>query len=268
MLKQTFKVFALSSLVVAFFSCDNSPKEETNNPPVKNDSTEIAVADSSPVVLEGITVIVHEHKFNDIPVTSHGKKLVENTSPTTIPSDGTKEKTSTELNDKPAALASNDSISHSSYDVHTLKQINAALLMAEYEANMEKYTVEEAIVPLEETQTIVAYNKKNEEEATLQIISVPGSEEIQQIIFTDKKHKDVYDVQAGMSGKEVKKLRKELKHMEHKGDHYLYDDQSNIMYLMHAENGYGDEINGVEIDQMEVAAIIWKDKTHHNKEEK
>ena len=260
MFKQTFNTFVTNCLVVAFFGCNNSLKKETNNPPVKNDSTEIAVTDSSPVVLEGITIVVHEHQFNNIPVTSHGKKLVENTSPTTIPSDGTKEKTTT-------GLVTPDSSSYLDYNVHTLKQINASLLMAEYEAKMEKYTVEEALIPLEETQTIVAYNKKNEEEATLQIISVPGSEEIQQIIFTDKKHKDVYNVQAGMNGKEVKKLRKELKHMEHKGNHYLYDDQSNIMYLMHAENGYGDEINGVEIDQMEVAAIIWKDKKHHKKEE-
>jgi hypothetical protein len=57
-------------------------------------------------------------------------------------------------------------------------------------------------------------------------------------------------VQAGMSGKEVKKLRKELKHMVKNGQIFLYDDQSNIMYLLDAKD-QGNEVTEEQIDTME-----------------
>ena len=75
----------------------------------------------------------------------------------------------------------------------------------------------------------------------------------------------MYDVKAGMSGKEVKRLRREIKHMIKKGQVFLYDDQSNIMYLMDAKNMAGDEITAVDVESMDVQAVIWKDKKHHKK---
>ena len=54
-----------------------------------------------------------------------------------------------------------------------------------------------------------------------------------------------------MSGKEVKKLRKELKHMVKNGQIFLYDDQSNIMYLLDAKDQKGNEVTEEQIDTME-----------------
>ena len=66
-----------------------------------------------------------------------------------------------------------------------------------------------------------------------------------------------------MSGKDVKKLRREMKHMLKHGKVFLYDDQSNVMYLMDAKDYAGDEVAVAEVENMEVSAIIWKDKKHH-----
>ena len=63
--------------------------------------------------------------------------------------------------------------------------------------------------------------------------------------------------------RKVKQLRKELKHMEHHGKIFLYDENSNLMYLMDAKDFEGDEIKVEDVESMEVEAIIWKDKKHH-----
>jgi hypothetical protein len=109
---------------------------------------------------------------------------------------------------------------------------------------------------------LIAYNKKDKQEAVLQVVSDENGE-IEYIAFSDKHHKDIYDVQAGMTAKEAKMLRKELKHMKHKGNHYLYDDQSNIMYLLDVQDSEGNEDISAEVDQYEISAIVWKDKKHH-----
>ena len=51
--------------------------------------------------------------------------------------------------------------------------------------------------------------------------------------------------------------------MEHHGKIFLYDDQSNVMYLMDTEGFEGDKITAADVESMEVQAIIWKDKKHH-----
>jgi len=87
-----------------------------------------------------------------------------------------------------------------------------------------------------------------------------------QVIFTDKKCAGVkYTAPAGGVVKAVQ-LRKEMKHMVKKGQVFLYDDQSNVMYLMHAENGLGEEVTVADVESMEVQSIIWKDKKHHKKD--
>ena len=138
------------------------------------------------------------------------------------------------------------------------EDLDSALETQDYVADKE-IEVTEAIIPLDETETLVSYNKKGEPKAGLQVVSSLEDGEIQQIIFMDKRHKDVYNVQAGMSAKEVKKLRKKVKHMIKYGKVFLYDDSSNIMYLMDAKDMQGDEITEAEIDNMDVQAIIWKD---------
>ena len=144
----------------------------------------------------------------------------------------------------------------------------SAMVLQKMKKTAEDYLgqeVTEAVIPIDETQTVVAYNKKGKPEAAFQVVSSGPNNEVEQIIFMDKKHTDVYDVKAGMSGKEVKRLRRELKHMVKKGQVFLYDDQSNIMYLMDAKNMAGDEITAVDVESMDVQAVIWKDKKHHKK---
>lgn len=152
------------------------------------------------------------------------------------------------------------------YEIAQMEAFEEALIEAEYEALANTWVETDLVIPLDETETVVAYNKKGEETAAVQVVSDAATGEVKQITFMDKKHTDVYDVEAGMSGKEVKKLRRELKHMEKKGQVFLYDDQSNIMYLMDAENMVGDEITAADIETMEVTAIVWKDKKHHKKD--
>ena len=112
---------------------------------------------------------------------------------------------------------------------------------------------------------MVSYAKKGKNDAALQVVTNLQTGEVEQITFLDKNHKDVYDVQAGLTGKELRKLRREVKHMVKKGQVFLYDDQSNIMYLMDAQNMVGDEVTEADIESMEVSAIIWKDKKKHHK---
>ena len=51
--------------------------------------------------------------------------------------------------------------------------------------------------------------------------------------------------------------------MVKKGQVFLYNEESNIMYLMDARNMVGDEITVADVESMEVSAIVWKDKKHH-----
>jgi hypothetical protein len=149
-------------------------------------------------------------------------------------------------------------------DVITMEAIDLALAEEEYIAETT-FDVTETVIPLDETQTVVSYGKKGEPQAAFQVTSDPNTGEVEQVVFVNKKHKDVYNVQAGMSGKEVKKLRKELKHMVKKGQVFLYDDNSNIMYLMDAENMVGDEVTASDVENMDVQAVVWKHKKHHKK---
>ena len=154
------------------------------------------------------------------------------------------------------------------YEVITIEALNEALAEEEYEEMESTYVVEEMEIPLEEDQTLISYGKKGDAQAVLHVVSTGPNNEIQQIIFSNKNHTDEYNVQAGMTGKEVRKLRREVKHMVHKGQVFLYDDDSNIMYLMDAQNMVGDEITDGDIESMEVMAVIWKDKKHHKKHHK
>lgn len=177
--------------------------------------------------------VIHEHKIDEIPLT---KVPVE-----------------------PTAAAEDMDYEPPHHD-----DIYAVLVEYDYEP-VEEVQVTEAVIPLDETQTLIAYSKKDQQKAVLQVVTGPDGE-VQTVMFADKNHRDIYDVQAGMTAKEAKQLRKDLKHMKHKGHHYLYDDQSNIMYLLDVQDSQGNEITEAEIDQAEVSTIIWKHKKHHPKD--
>jgi hypothetical protein len=231
------------ALILISASCGN----------LKNDSTteEAASEEVAVAVIEEVWII-DEHHYNDMPLTSKAEDKA--------PEESARKE---EMEATAAEETVADAMLEQDYEIATKASLEADLMEKEYEALESTVVVTEAIIPLEETQTLVSYAKKDKNDAAIQVISNLQTGEIEQIIFVDEKHQDVYDVEAGLKGKEVKKLRKEIKHMVKKGQVFLYDDQSNIMYLMDAQNIVGDEVTTAEVETMEVQTIIWKDKKHH-----
>lgn len=122
----------------------------------------------------------------------------------------------------------------------------------------------EVVIPLSESQTLTAFNKKEKFAGQVNIVSSSATGEIDHITFTGKHHVDEYNVSAGLTGHEARKLRRELKHMAHNGQVYLYEEQSNVLYLMDSKNlTTGEEVTAAEVDTMTISAVIWKDSKHH-----
>ncbi len=115
--------------------------------------------------------------------------------------------------------------------------------------------------PINSTQTITSYEKNGTE--VLKVVSDPTDPDIvDYIIFTDKKgNVDFYGVSFGLSTKEAKELRKELKHFVKKGKVFLYTDDSNILYELDGLASDGKAVTEDYIDSLHVSSIIWKDKT-------
>ncbi|MGB5171702.1 hypothetical protein [Eudoraea sp.] len=226
------KIYIGTLLMSAIFmvSCKNEKKETKIE-------EEVIVEEPVVEIVEVDYLVVDEHHFDDVPMTSHGKNIIEGNVEASEPApDNVKAHTSAELHEE--------------------------LIINEYVPIEIKVT--EAIIPLEETQTIVAYNKKDEQVGVLQVVTDENGD-ISKIAFADRNHKDKYDVKNGMTAKEAKQLRRRLKHVQKKSNHYLYDDQSNIMYLLDIQDSEGDEITEAVIDQSEVRAIIWEDKSKSSK---
>ena len=259
-IKEQVKVLGyvlLGVLLITGYSCNSSNEEKSEKPIVE----EVILEED--VIVEEDVWVIDEHHINNVPVTSHGKDLNEKRNA----------ELSADLKADAAAIAEEAEVEEMEeeevieaieYEIMTAEEMELVLAEEEYEA-MNTVEVTEVIIPLEETQTVISYGKKGEAEAEFQVVTDLSTGEVEHIVFTDKKHHDVYDVKAGMTGKEVKKLRKELKHMKKNGQYYLYDDQSNVMYLMSAVDEYGDEVTEAEIETMEVQAVVWKDKKHHKK---
>lgn len=277
-----FSILLSGIFFLLLTGCNNSQPEKSE------DSAETVVEVEE-------TWIIDEHQYGDIPITSKAAVEEPTEAVKTTPSakatdrkeaDQTKAvTTTTEEQDKTidqeateeqeemlqTEMAEAEAIEEvvemeqEAYAIATLEALEEDLLEQEYEALASTVAVTEVAIPLEETQTVVSYNKKGNAKAAFQVVSNAETGEVEQIVFVDKRHRDVYDVTSGMSGKEVKRLRKELKHMVEKGKVFLYDDQSNIMYLMDAQNMVGDEITAADVESMEVQAIVWKDKKHHKK---
>lgn len=201
----------------------------------------VEVVEEEMVAVEPVVWIIDEYHLNEIPITDH---------PTAQP------------RKKEAAVDAAPPVSLD--DPYTVKSTdNFVVAVAEvYEVDNPVVAVTEAAIPLEETQTISSFNAKGKDMGAVQIVSNGATGEIDHIIFQDKNHKDYYDVQAGMSGKEARHLRKELKHMYHKGKVFFYTDDSNIMYLTDIQYADGEEITEADLDESVVTAIVWKDKKH------
>lgn len=113
---------------------------------------------------------------------------------------------------------------------------------------------------LSSTQTVTAFERRGEEH--LVMVSQPGNPDaIDYIEFADRKdHVDIYGVSAGMTAREARHLRRDMRHFERKGKIFLYSEDSNIMYRLDGVTSEGQNITEEEIDNMMVSAVIWKDK--------
>lgn len=249
-LKKINSTIILGTILLFMVACSQSE----NNTKKQDEGVVEEVIVEEDVIIEEDVWLIDEHQINDVAITNHPSTKKSNAQASSI---ANAEETVKSAEDAEVE----EELQELEYDIATMEAMDLALAEAEYEA---KNTIEvtEVIMPLDEVQTVVSYGKKGEPLAEFQVISGPDGE-VEQILFMDKKHQDVYNVQAGMTGKEVKKLRKELKHMVKKGQVFLYDDKSNIMYLMDVKNMEGDEVIIEDIETMEVQAVIWKDKKHH-----
>jgi hypothetical protein len=247
------------------YSCTSSENGAKEEPVVEE-----VILEEEPVVEEVVVEedvwVIDEHHINAVPVTSHGKKINEKKN-AEVAANLRAEANEIAEEAEVEEMEEEEIVEAIEYEILTAEEMELALAEEEYEA-MNTVEVTEMAIPLEETQTVTSYGKKGQPEAEFQVVTNSSTGEVEHIVFTDKKHRDVYDVQAGMTGKEVKKLRKELKHMEKNGQHFLYDDQSNVMYLMTATDEMGDEVTDADIETMEVQAVVWKDKKHHQKRNK
>jgi hypothetical protein len=227
-MKKTTITFLIAA--AAFWTCKPAEKEVESIEMVEE------------IVLVEHVWVIDEHHLNETPITNH---------PTAKP----RKKTTTveaapeiPLDDVPyKSLVASDFI---------------ASISQTHEIENPIVEISEVVIPLDETQTVASFNKKGNSTGSVQVVSNAETGEIDHIIFQDKNHKDYYDVQAGMSGKEVRKLRKEMKHMAHKGQVFFYSDDSNIMYLTDIKYADGEEIVEADVDESLVTAVIWKEKSH------
>lgn len=210
--------------------------------------------------------IVSEHHVNDVAVTSRvneeseGNISSESEANTDASEDDGIEVRERTTLDRQAEL-------DEKYEVTTHEELKTSLTEADYIA-MNEITLTQTVIPLGDSHSIVSYSNNGKAKDTLHVV-INGEGEIEHIIFTHKHHKDEYEVENGMTAKEVKELRKDVKHMVKHGKVFLYADNSNIMYVLEAKNAMGDEAVAVdvdelayegEIDEMTVQAIVWKDK--------
>lgn len=118
-----------------------------------------------------------------------------------------------------------------------------------------------AVAPIAEVDNtlLVAYEKKGVE--VLQVsVDAADPEQVLHVVFMSKDHMDEYDVRPGMKGAEARKLRRELKHMVHKGQVFLYAEDSNITYRMAVTDGTKVAYTDAEVDELGVEAIVWRNK--------
>lgn len=240
-----------SAVAIALLStvgCGPSAESENtdNQEPVVEETTEVEVVEEEPAVYWVVT----ETMINEIPVVTEPTLEVKSAEKSAAkPADKPAEKPAM----KPAAKP----VTH--------EALKTSFVNSGYEPQPVEIT--EAIVPLDETQTLVSYNNKGKYQDAVQVVS-DGDGNVNQIVFAHKKHKDVYNVENGMTAKQVKELRKDMKHMVKHGKAFLYNDSSNVMYMLDIQDAEGNELTDVQVENSSVSAIIWKDKKHHKKEEK
>lgn len=239
-------VFALiGTLVILFGACNNKSKKQKEE--AKNDVVAQEACKSKPVK----EVFVTEEWVYTVPVITPSKTEPVKTQPAN-PSGTTGD-----------TRKDNNVANGSSYIKIGTKDLDNSLSVN----NIQQTKKEEAVScfcfdseTLNTTKIITSYSKNGKE--TMKVVSNPTNPDvIDYIVFTDKNdNTDVYGVNVGLTGKEARHLRRDIKHFEKKGKVFLFQEDSNIVYEMDCVTAEGKPITETEIDNARVTAIIWKDK--------
>jgi hypothetical protein len=222
-------IIAISGIAVVFFgACKNTAKESTQTV-----QQEMEVIEPDP---DYVPIVATEELIYDIPIMPVSERTVskdETKSTVTTP----KQKMTTKNLEKELAKS----------DIVPVKKIDTSFFCFKEDK-------------LNTVKTVTSYQKHGEE--MLKIVSDPSNPEVvDYIVFTDKKdNTDVYGVNVGLSGKEARHLRHDLKHFIRKGKVFLYTEDSNILYELDGVTSAGKTVTEQDVDNMHVASVIWKDK--------
>ena len=142
-------------LIIIAVACDQKSKKEA----VQEEPSEV-------LVVEEVDVwVIDEHQINDVPLTSKAEKAEEAAK---------EEQEAEELEEE---IEAEEMIEEEAYEIYTMEAINATLEEQAYEAS-EIVEVTEAVIPIDETQTVVAYNKKGKPQAAFQVVSSGPDNEV------------------------------------------------------------------------------------------
>jgi hypothetical protein len=228
-------------------ACGGDTAPDTATPTA--DSTATTVVDTPAV--EVVALVISEHAIDDIPMlrAHHEAQRKGNPVDTTAHTKAYETATATDL---ASALAADEILPVDT--TPATAQVGMPLMVA--------------VAPVGEVDNavLVAYEKKGVE--VLQVSVDPADpEQVMHVVFMAKDHVDEYDVRPGMKGAEARKLRRELKHMVHKGQVFLYEEDSNITYRMAVTDGTKVAYTDAEVDELNVEAIVWRNK-HQRKTKK
>lgn len=98
-------------------------------------------------VVEIDVCVIDEHQISDVPITTKAPVAKESAK---------KEQEAEEVEEK---IETEEILEEVAYDIYTMEVVHAALEEQAYEAT-QIVDVTEVIIPIDETQTVVAYNKK------------------------------------------------------------------------------------------------------------
>lgn len=238
---KTPTLFSVIASVVVLSACGDGNGAENTTPTA---DTTAAVVDTLQAAPEVLAIVIDEHAINDVSmVRAHHEARRKGTAvDTTAHTKPYETATSTDLAEAFAAS----------------EVVPADTMPAEAPAG-PPVSVSITGVNVVDKAMLVAYEKKGVE---LMQVTVDESDpaQVMHVVFMSKDHVDVYDVRPGMKGADARRMRRELKHMVHKGRVFLYDESSNITYRMAVSEGAKEVYSEQEVDTMEVEAIVWSNK--------
>ena len=242
-------IYALIGASVIFFgACNNSSKKQKEN----KKAEETVVYDSR--IAEPVReVYVTEDWVYTVPIVT----APQTPSQPTTPAKNTKTTSKSNTTNK-----NNTATTHNSYTRVNTKDLDNNLSknnikqMKKVDTSCFCFNAD----ALNTTKTVTSYGKNGKE--VMKVVSNPTNPDvIDYIVFTDKDNNtDVYGVNVGLTGKEARHLRKDLKHFERNGKVFLYNEESSILYETDCRTSDGKVITDNDIDNARITSVIWKDK--------